>query len=395
MRYASLDEFLRTAGAVLGAGPAALIFVEDNVEVERTIRHHAGLGFRRVVVFGPADFAMPEDLAGAAHFVPWEMGPDEATERAVNRVIEAAPGAWLYYCYNAEFLFFPFCETRSVGEMLAFHEGERREAMLTYVVDLYATDLAAHPNGVAPDAAWLDRAGYFAHRPRLDEVHRRRAEEARDEEVGGLVVEFHRRADLHHLAVLQHDDLVGERHRLDLVVGDVDHRGAQVLVQLADLHPHVHAQRRVEVRQRLVEQEDLGVAHDGAPDGHALALAARKLLGRRSSRCSICRMRAASATLRSFSALGAVDGQSEGHVLAHGHVREDGVGLEHHGDAALLRRQVVDHLPSISSVPEVMSSSPAIIRRSVDLPQPEGPTKTTNSPSAMSMSTPLMTSTAP
>jgi hypothetical protein len=48
-------------------------------------------------------------------------------------------------------------------------------------------------------------------------------------------------------------------------------------VQLADLHAHIHAQRRVEVRERLVEQEHLGVAHDGAADGDALALAAREL----------------------------------------------------------------------------------------------------------------------
>ena len=40
--------------------------------------------------------------------------------------------------------------------------------------------------------------------------------------------------------------------------------------------------------------------------------------------------------------------------------------------------------PSISSVPPVIDSSPAIIRSSVDLPQPEGPTKTTSSPFSMS-----------
>src|ERR671918_1619773 len=34
--------------------------------------------------------------------------------------------------------------------------------------------------------------------------------------------------------------------------------------------------------------------------------------------------------------------------------------------------------------PEVMSSSPTIMRRTVDFPDPDGPTRTTNSPSAMS-----------
>jgi hypothetical protein len=48
-----------------------------------------------------------------------------------------------------------------------------------------------------------------------------------------------------------------------------------------------------------------------------------------------------------------------------------------------------------SIVPEVMSSRPAIRRSSVDLPQPDGPTKTTNSPSLMSRSIPGMMSVAP
>ena len=38
------------------------------------------------------------------------------------------------------------------------------------------------------------------------------------------------------------------------------------------------------------------------------------------------------------------------------------------------------------------SSSPAIMLSSVDFPQPEGPTKTTNSPSATSRSAPWMIS---
>jgi hypothetical protein len=48
-------------------------------------------------------------------------------------------------------------------------------------------------------------------------------------------------------------------------------------------------------------------------------------------------MRAASATLAGLLGLGyAVDRQAEGNVFAHRHVRKDRVGLEHHGDAAVL-----------------------------------------------------------
>jgi hypothetical protein len=35
----------------------------------------------------------------------------------------------------------------------------------------------------------------------------------------------------------------------------------------------------IQIRERLVEEEDRRIAHDRAPDRHALALAARKLLG--------------------------------------------------------------------------------------------------------------------
>src|SRR5215217_2969579 len=38
----------------------------------------------------------------------------------------------------------------------------------------------------------------------------------------------------------------------------------------------------------------------------------------------------------------------------------------------------------IKTLPPVMSSRPAIIRRAVDFPHPDGPTKTTNSPSGIS-----------
>lgn len=96
------------------------------------------------------------------HFVQFDLLPDEALARAVNAVSEQMAGQWVYYCYNAEYLFFPFCESRTVGEMVTFHTEERRDAMLTYVVDLYAKDLEENPSAVSLDEAYMDRSGYFA-----------------------------------------------------------------------------------------------------------------------------------------------------------------------------------------------------------------------------------------
>ena len=58
---------------------------------------------------------------------------------------------------------------------------------------------------------------------------------------------------------------------------DIDDRRLHALVQALDLGAHVDAQLGVEVGQRLVEQEDLRVAHQRPAHGDALALAARKL----------------------------------------------------------------------------------------------------------------------
>ena len=85
------------------------------------------------------------------------------------------------------------------------------------------------------------------------------------------------RADLRDHAAVEHHDLVGEGHRLDLIVGDVDHGRRKILVELGDLDPHLHPQHGVEVGKRLVEEEDLRLAHQGPADGDALALAAGEL----------------------------------------------------------------------------------------------------------------------
>ena len=111
----------------------------------------------------------------------------------------------------------------------------------------------------------------------FDEIHAGRADEAGDEAVDRPVVDRLRRVELLDQAALHDGDAVGERHRLDLVVGDVDHGVGQPLVQPLDLDAQLRAQLGVEVGQRLVEQEDVDVAHQRTADRHALALAAGQL----------------------------------------------------------------------------------------------------------------------
>lgn len=162
MQYRDLKDFLNRARAALQTGPVALVFAEDAAELDTTLRHHRHSGFRTVLLFSPPRFEIAPDLRDKVHRIDTDMTAEGVLQAAVNTLIAAAPGQWFYYCYNAEYLFYPYCETRTVGEMLAFHTEERRDAMLTYVVDLYAGDLARSPGAVSLDDAWLDRSGYYA-----------------------------------------------------------------------------------------------------------------------------------------------------------------------------------------------------------------------------------------
>ena len=122
----------------------------------------AGSGFAHILLFLPPDVA-PPDAAADLTRIRHDTRTRGAVQSAVSQIAAAADaGTWLYWGYNAEFLHFPFCETRSLSEMLAFHAEERRTAMFGYVIDLYADDLARRPNAVDPLDAWFDGTGYFA-----------------------------------------------------------------------------------------------------------------------------------------------------------------------------------------------------------------------------------------
>jgi hypothetical protein len=164
MDHDSLKALVTRGGKSLAPGPLALIFAEDRAELDGTVVHHLGLGFGRVILFLPPGLD-PPPAAGSDRVVTvtYPTMAENAVPEAVTAVAQAAPeGTWIYHGHNAEYLFFPFCDSRSVGEMLAFHAEERRTAMFALVVDLYAPDLQAAPDAVSVAEAHLDAAGYYA-----------------------------------------------------------------------------------------------------------------------------------------------------------------------------------------------------------------------------------------
>ena len=199
----------------------------------------------------------------------------------------------------------------------------------------------------------------------------------------GSLVELLRRVDLEDLPVAHDRDALPERHRLDLVVRDVDRRHAEPRVELRERRAHADAQLRVEVRERLVHQERLRLADDRAAHRDPLALAAREL-----------RRPPVEELLEPEQLRDLVDPPCDlvlrrpphlepvAEVLADGHVRVERVALEDHRDVAMARGEVGDvAVADRDRARASTSSSPAIMRSSVDFPQPDGPTRTMNSPS--------------
>jgi len=162
MRHSSLSAFLSGKGQALAKAPLALIFAEDGTELASTIEHHHKLGFGHIAVLCGPDIQQDWPDLPKLSRIDFDLFQPDAVSGAINKIIPDLAGGWIYWGYNAEYLFFPFCETRNVRELLSFHAEERREAMLAYVVDLYASDLDRAPDAVDRSSAMLDRLGYYA-----------------------------------------------------------------------------------------------------------------------------------------------------------------------------------------------------------------------------------------
>lgn len=79
-------------------------------------------------------------------------------------------------------------------------------------------------------------------------------------------------------AVAEHDDTVGKEQRLLGVMRHQQRCKAFALPERHDLRLHGDACQRVELAQRLVEHEDLGIVDQRSRQGDALRHAAGKLM---------------------------------------------------------------------------------------------------------------------
>ena len=170
----------------------------------------------------------------------------------------------------------------------------------------------------------------------------------------------------------EHDDAVAEASRLPDVVGDEEHVELRLPPDPLQLVVHQVAGHGVEGAERLVHEQHVGLLGQRPGQGHPLAHATGQLVGLlvdEAARGAPARAARPPGVLRS-AARHAAQPQGQLDVLAHGQPREERGLLEHQGGLPLrhgLRR------PSGWSRPATRLSR-------VVLPQPEAPTRQTNSP---------------
>src|SRR5215813_8385099 len=200
------------------------------------------------------------------------------------------------------------------------------------------------------------------------------ADEIGDEAAPRPLVQLPRGRRLEDEAVAHDRDPVGERQRLLLIVGDVDRRDAELLLQRADLGPDLDPDLGVQIRKGFIEEQDVGVQDEGPGQRDALLLAAGELAGvavgqaREIDLAQALGQPARDVRRRQLAQLEAV-----GDVRGHRHVRPQRIVLEDHADVACVRRQVVDAAlaePDLAAVGPVEAGDESQQRR---LAAPRGP----------------------
>ena len=192
----------------------------------------------------------------------------------------------------------------------------------------------------------------------------------------------------------EHDDAVGEHHRLLAIVGDVDGGDAEARLHRPDLAAQLDADARVEIGQRLVEEQHAGSMASARPSATRWRWPPESWVTLRSPSPSRWSSASSPSILAAISAArAAAQPQAIGHVLEDRHVRPQGVGLEHHGGVRAFPASSVMSLPARRMLPAAGVMKPEMVRSSVVLPQPELPRSATKLPASTPSEMPRRTST--
>lgn len=158
MSALTADQYFRTSAK--GAGPVAALICEDGFQTPETVAWLRERGFAEIVAFGPGVERLEgDDSEDLAKFKASVIDPADRT-KLLNRLIGRYAGRWMLICFNGEFLFHPFSETRKVVDFIEFLWSERRTSAMTYAIDLYDDEMGA-PGAFDLKRTYFDRQGWY------------------------------------------------------------------------------------------------------------------------------------------------------------------------------------------------------------------------------------------
>ena len=179
----------------------------------------------------------------------------------------------------------------------------------------------------------------------LEKIHRRRADKTGHKLVDRVIVKYCRSRCLLNDALFHDDDSRSQRHGLGLVMGHIDDRGSQSLMEFRDLHPHLHPEFGIQVGKRLVHEKNSRLTDHGASNRHSLALSSGKFSG--PSVQKMLDLQDSCHLVDSFIDLffrNLPDFQRVGHISVHSHMGIEGIVLKNHSHLPLLRFHIVHQL---------------------------------------------------
>ena len=189
---------------------------------------------------------------------------------------------------------------------------------------------------------------------------------------------------------------IGQDEGLRLIVGHEDHRRTQTLLKALQLHAHLVAQERVEVRERLVEEQHAGLEDERPGQRHALLLTAGELARVPSSeRAEPHQLEHPLDARPQLGRAHPAPAKTEGDVLEHGHVREQRVRLEDQPEIAAMHGHPRDVLAREDHLPAVGLDEPSHRSQERALATARGTEEETNSPGATSRLTSSTATTGP
>ncbi len=157
---------------------------------------------------------------------------------------------------------------------------------------------------------------------------------------------------MQNFAIVHHGDAIRHRHGFFLIVRHIDERNAHLLLHGLQFVLHGLPQFQIKCAQRFIQQQDRRFFDQCASQRHPLLLSTGKLTG-----LTVRQVRQAhqfECFQRACFGLGFIDTfhtQTELHILQHGHVREQGIILEHGVHGAVKGRHMLHRLPTNENLP--------------------------------------------